>query len=85
MPVIRFDNVTKVYPLPAGDVVALAGIDLDIEEGEFILVMGPSGSGKSTLLNIMGSLDVPTSGESPSPENESADDRRWRLSCGGIT
>ena len=63
MPVIRFDNVTKVYPLPAGDVVALAGIDLDIEEGEFILVMGPSGSGKSTLLNIMGSLDVPTSGE----------------------
>jgi len=45
MPVIRFDNVTKVYPLPAGDVVALAGIDLDIEEGEFILVMGPSGSG----------------------------------------
>ncbi|NLM29217.1 MAG: ABC transporter ATP-binding protein [Methanomicrobiales archaeon] len=63
MPVIRFDNVSKVYPLPAGDVVALADVDLDIEEGEFILVMGPSGSGKSTLLNIMGSLDVPTSGE----------------------
>jgi putative ABC transport system ATP-binding protein len=63
MPVIRFDNVTKVYPLPAGDVVALAGIDLAIEKGEFVLVMGPSGSGKSTLLNIMGSLDVPTSGE----------------------
>lgn len=63
MPVIRFDKVTKVYPLPAGDVVALAGVDLDIEEGEFVLIMGPSGSGKSTLLNIMGSLDVPTSGE----------------------
>ena len=63
MPVISFDNVTKVYPLPAGDVVALAGIDLAIEKGEFVLVMGPSGSGKSTLLNIMGSLDVPTSGE----------------------
>jgi len=63
MPVIRFDNVTKVYPLPAGDVVALAGIDLAIEKGAFVLVMGPSGSGKSTLLNIMGSLDVPTSGE----------------------
>lgn len=63
MPVIRFENVTKVYPLPAGDVVALAGVDIAIEEGEFVLVMGPSGSGKSTLLNIMGSLDVPTSGE----------------------
>ena len=63
MPVISFDAVTKVYPLPAGDVVALAGIDLAIEDGEFVLVMGPSGSGKSTLLNVMGSLDVPTSGE----------------------
>ena len=63
MPVISFDAVTKVYPLPAGDVVALAGIDLAIDKGEFVLVMGPSGSGKSTLLNVMGSLDVPTSGE----------------------
>ncbi|WP_292519259.1 ABC transporter ATP-binding protein [Methanoculleus sp.] len=63
MPVISFDAVRKVYPLPAGDVVALDGVDLAIEEGEFVLIMGPSGSGKSTLLNIMGSLDVPTSGE----------------------
>ena len=63
MPVISFDAVTKVYPLPAGDITALAGIDLAIEKGEFVLIMGPSGSGKSTLLNIMGSLDVPTSGE----------------------
>lgn len=63
MPVISFENVTKVYPLPAGDVVALDGVDVAIEEGEFVLIMGPSGSGKSTLLNIMGSLDVPTSGE----------------------
>ncbi|MDI6866836.1 ABC transporter ATP-binding protein [Methanoculleus sp.] len=63
MPVISFENVTKVYPLPAGDVVALDGVDIAIDEGEFVLIMGPSGSGKSTLLNIMGSLDVPTSGE----------------------
>ena len=63
MPVISFENVMKVYPLLAGDVVALAGVDIAIDEGEFVLVMGPSGSGKSTLLNIMGSLDVPTSGE----------------------
>ena len=40
MPVISFDAVTKVYPLPAGDVVALAGIDLAIEEGEFVLEIG---------------------------------------------
>ena len=63
MPVISFDAVRKVYPLPGGDVVALDGVDLAIEKGEFVLIMGPSGSGKSTLLNIMGSLDVPTSGE----------------------
>ncbi len=63
MPVISFEHVSKVYPLPAGDVVALDAVDIAIEAGEFILVMGPSGSGKSTLLNIMGSLDVPTSGE----------------------
>jgi putative ABC transport system ATP-binding protein len=61
-PVIRFDDVTKVYPLPAGDVVALDHVTLRVEPGEFIAVMGPSGSGKSTLLNLMGCLDVPTSG-----------------------
>jgi putative ABC transport system ATP-binding protein len=63
MPIIRFDDVTKVYPLPAGDVVALDHVTLDIDAGEFVSIMGPSGSGKTTLLNIMGSLDVPTSGE----------------------
>jgi putative ABC transport system ATP-binding protein len=62
-PVIRFDDVTKIYPLPAGDVVALDHISLNVEPGEFIAVMGPSGSGKSTLLNLMGCLDVPTSGK----------------------
>jgi putative ABC transport system ATP-binding protein len=60
---IRFHEVTKIYPLPGGDVVALDGVTLDIAAGDFIAVMGPSGSGKSTLLNLMGCLDTPTSGD----------------------
>ena len=62
-PVIELDNVTKVYPLPAGDVMALNGISLTINEGEFVAIMGPSGSGKSTLLNQIGCLDRPTTGD----------------------
>lgn len=62
-PVIEFRNVTKVYPLDSGDVTALAGVSVSVMPGEFIAIMGPSGSGKSTLLNMMGCLDVPTSGE----------------------
>jgi putative ABC transport system ATP-binding protein len=62
-PIIRFRDVTKVYPLPAGDVVALDHVSLAIVRGEFIAIMGPSGSGKSTLLNLIGCLDVPTEGD----------------------
>lgn len=62
-PLIKLENVTKIYPLPSGDVVALDHVNLSIEAGEFVAVMGPSGSGKSTLLNQIGSLDVPTSGD----------------------
>jgi len=60
---IRFHDVTKIYPLLGGDVTALEEVSLDIGEGDFVAIMGPSGSGKSTLLNLMGCLDTPTSGD----------------------
>jgi putative ABC transport system ATP-binding protein len=62
-PLIELRDVTKVYPLKAGDVVALDKITLTVREGEFVAFMGPSGSGKSTLLNQIGCLDRPTSGD----------------------
>jgi putative ABC transport system ATP-binding protein len=62
-PIIRLDDVTKIYPMPAGDVRALDTLSLDVMPGEFIAIMGPSGSGKSTLLNLIGCLDVPTAGD----------------------
>jgi putative ABC transport system ATP-binding protein len=55
-------NLTKVYGTGAGEVRALRGVDLDVQTGETIVLLGPSGSGKSTLLNILGGLDRPTSG-----------------------
>jgi putative ABC transport system ATP-binding protein len=59
---IRLRNVSKIYRVGTQSVPALRRIDLDINDGEFIAIMGPSGSGKSTLMNIIGCLDRPTEG-----------------------
>jgi putative ABC transport system ATP-binding protein len=60
---ISLKNISKVYGSGGAASTVLHGINLEIEEGEFVAIMGPSGSGKSTLLNILGTLDVPSSGE----------------------
>ncbi len=60
--VIKIRNITRDFPLGNEIVKVLMGIDLDIERGEYVALMGPSGSGKSTLMNLLGCLDTPTSG-----------------------
>jgi putative ABC transport system ATP-binding protein len=62
-PIISCRNLTKIYRMGDQEVRALDGVDLDIQEGEFVAIMGPSGSGKSSLMNLIGALDRPTSGE----------------------
>jgi putative ABC transport system ATP-binding protein len=61
-PVFRAAGITKTYLMGEVEVHALRGVDFDLREGEFLVLLGPSGSGKSTLLNILGGLDVPTTG-----------------------
>jgi putative ABC transport system ATP-binding protein len=61
-PIIKLDNVWKIYKMGDNDFAALAGINLEINEGEFLVILGPSGSGKSTLMNLIGCLDLPSKG-----------------------
>ena len=63
MDIVKFEHVSKIYGSGETSFKALDEIDLTLEQGKFIVVLGPSGAGKSTLLNLLGGLDVPTSGK----------------------
>lgn len=62
-PLIRLRGISKRYGQGQAEVYALRDVDLDVQRGEFVAIMGPSGSGKSTAMNVIGCLDTPTSGE----------------------
>ena len=62
MAFVEFRDVRKVYAMGEVEVAAVDGMTFDVERGEFVVVVGPSGAGKTTLLNMLGGMDVPTSG-----------------------
>lgn len=62
MEILRAEHLTRIYGAGAGEVHALCGVDLVVESGEFVAIVGASGSGKTTLLNLVGGLDKPTTG-----------------------
>lgn len=68
--ILTMKNIVKTYPMGEEEVTVLKGIDFTLNEGEFVSILGPSGSGKSTMMNIIGCLDVPTSGKYFLNENE---------------
>ncbi len=59
---IKLQDITKVYPMGKRELTVLKGINIHIKRGELVAIMGPSGSGKTTMLNLLGCLDIPTSG-----------------------
>ena len=63
MAIVKFENVSRVYTSGDQELKALDGVNRELEEGKFVVILGPSGAGKSTLLNLLGGLDSPTSGK----------------------
>ena len=63
MAIVKFDKVTRIYKSGDHEQKALDNVDMELEEGKFVVILGPSGAGKSTLLNMLGGLDSPTSGK----------------------
>ena len=62
MPLVEARDVSRIFPMPAGPVIALRSVSLAVEAGEYVAITGPSGCGKSTLLHLIGCVDTPTSG-----------------------